>query len=548
MKNTKPSASIATFCSVLALFISLYSVPSAVLSQTNSQTNFGTGLIEDDGSLLKSVELYPEFSNDGRRAGELARSTSLRPFAPFPQNQAGVNSCIGWAMGYAAMSIQHAYQKGQTDVQLNTKEAFSAMFIYNQLKTGPCIADVRFQDGPRFLKTNGNCLHREFDNPQTDCQRLPDEGLKQASKKNCIKDFVALYTPDTDVRTKVNRTRRSIAEGIPVVAGFKVPESFTRLKKENPIWKPSKSLSDPLIGGHAVTVVGYNDSTALFELMNSWGRTWGDDGFFYISYADFAHQSFGGIILLMNESNFELGEQPATQAIKPKQTLVNSPTQPPASNTEKVNEKKPSSLSGQFIVQFLPTDEFGSLLVTNGEIQREEIAPKLADGFYQLTKTDWRLEDRFQVVAKNFPKGSYIYLFSIDGKNKAEIHWPRNQRLPEHLKTGETKGLGEGALVAHSGAEIAIPGNDRALTRENLLPDAIVMLNSAQRIDDFQQRVKQLRDQTTGSITERMREAFGDILLPNDKINAAEGEILVNTPSLEGAESAIALIVVIENR
>lgn len=42
------------------------------------------------------------------------------------------------------------------------------------------------------------------------------------------------------------------------------------------------SLSGSLMGGHAYVVNGYNSETGYFRCKNSWGRTWGKNGYFYI--------------------------------------------------------------------------------------------------------------------------------------------------------------------------------------------------------------------------------------------------------------------------
>ena len=56
----------------------------------------------------------------------------------------------------------------------------------------------------------------------------------------------------------------------------------------------------PYDGGHAVTLVGWNDnkdtaarSNGAWLCKNSWGTDWGDDGYFWISYADAAACSYG---------------------------------------------------------------------------------------------------------------------------------------------------------------------------------------------------------------------------------------------------------------
>jgi C1A family cysteine protease len=40
-----------------------------------------------------------------------------------------------------------------------------------------------------------------------------------------------------------------------------------------------------LLGGHAVTCVGYNDAKGVWIMKNSWGSRWGDKGHFYLPYA-----------------------------------------------------------------------------------------------------------------------------------------------------------------------------------------------------------------------------------------------------------------------
>jgi hypothetical protein len=40
-------------------------------------------------------------------------------------------------------------------------------------------------------------------------------------------------------------------------------------------------------GGHAMCVIGYDDRKQAFQLMNSWGTDWGNNGVAWVRYADF---------------------------------------------------------------------------------------------------------------------------------------------------------------------------------------------------------------------------------------------------------------------
>lgn len=47
-------------------------------------------------------------------------------------------------------------------------------------------------------------------------------------------------------------------------------------------------LNNPtnIAGGHCYVAIGYNDKTRLVTLQNSWGKSWGIKGRFYMTYAD----------------------------------------------------------------------------------------------------------------------------------------------------------------------------------------------------------------------------------------------------------------------
>ncbi|MEC7385236.1 MAG: C1 family peptidase, partial [Planctomycetota bacterium] len=67
--------------------------------------------------------------------------------------------------------------------------------------------------------------------------------------------------------------------GGPIQAGFTVTQDFTAY--ESGVFQPT---SDSVIGGHAVEIVGYDDTSdpPSWIVRNSWGPEWGDGGFFKI--------------------------------------------------------------------------------------------------------------------------------------------------------------------------------------------------------------------------------------------------------------------------
>ncbi|NJN41428.1 MAG: hypothetical protein HC811_03495, partial [Flammeovirgaceae bacterium] len=67
----------------------------------------------------------------------------------------------------------------------------------------------------------------------------------------------------------------------------------------------ARSDPDREYGGHAVTVVGYNDSKfgGAFEIVNSWGKNWATEGFTWLRYDDMEKFALYGFELLPGPGN-----------------------------------------------------------------------------------------------------------------------------------------------------------------------------------------------------------------------------------------------------
>jgi len=81
----------------------------------------------------------------------------------------------------------------------------------------------------------------------------------------------------------VQQIKKAISLEHTVNFGFSLTESFEKTGSDGIIPVPSGKV----LGGHAVVICGYDDDKKEFTVQNSWGNTWGDKGFFYMSY-DFA--------------------------------------------------------------------------------------------------------------------------------------------------------------------------------------------------------------------------------------------------------------------
>lgn len=86
------------------------------------------------------------------------------------------------------------------------------------------------------------------------------------------------------VKQRLDDIRECLYLGNLIAFGICVYDGLYSITKENPVLE-IPNPSQPLLGGHAVVIVGYDDKKELFLIRNSWGEQWGEEGYFYIPYS-----------------------------------------------------------------------------------------------------------------------------------------------------------------------------------------------------------------------------------------------------------------------
>ena len=87
------------------------------------------------------------------------------------------------------------------------------------------------------------------------------------------------------VQQSENAIKQTLLSGAAISFGFNVYSSFfgnwDNITGIMPIPKPNEYLE----GGHAVTIIGWDDSKKSFLIQNSWGTEWGLQGKFWMPYS-----------------------------------------------------------------------------------------------------------------------------------------------------------------------------------------------------------------------------------------------------------------------
>jgi C1A family cysteine protease len=213
------------------------------------------------------------------RSEELQPVLSLREHMPPVYNQGQLGSCTG--NGTAAVLESAQIKQGEA------AETPSRLFIYygERVIEGTVNEDsgAQIRDGIKVVATEGAPAETLWPYDIEKFKEKPPAAAYEAAKQHEAIQYLKVLPG-----TAGSPVRSPIQEGLPVVFGFTVPAMF-----ESETWNPATQLlplpaaGEKTIGGHCVVIVGWDFSLQrfpvnVFEIRNSWGAEWGDQGYFWM--------------------------------------------------------------------------------------------------------------------------------------------------------------------------------------------------------------------------------------------------------------------------
>lgn len=374
----------------------------------------------------------------------LPTAASLEQYTPTPGDQGPHSTCTAFAVGYHMRTMLYGIEKGITSRSQLDAIAFSASFVYEQIKSPDaqgCTQGSSMVHALELLRTAG--VPPSSYVPYRCGATVGTTALLKASEFPIV-DYQILFRPDAAENDpfKVLSIKKALAEGSPVVIGFIVHESFYR---SGELWRQLESDGGATgqHGRHAMVVVGYDDNRfgGALRVLNSWGTRWGDRGFVWIPYADFTRNTFMAMQAY--------GKRPE------RKPYGVTPTNPVG--------QLPPLLAGE--VTFQERD---------GTPMPARIAPPLAEGEQQIHYSGYRLQrsypsgTRFRFYVKTNTQ-AYLYAFASDLTGKITQILPFADNMSPLLGPDST---------------IAFP-SERQVVRMDTTPgtDYLLMLYSEEKLD-----------------------------------------------------------------
>ncbi len=465
------------------LFLLLPLVGSNTFAQKVDSTHM-LGVVFND-SIYNSQPIQSMY--EGSWHVDMPAEASLKKYAPMAGNQGKLNSSVGWSVCYSALTILHAERELATNRKSITDKAFSAPFIYNQMKVGAkeCNTGVFLPDFLNYLNVTGSCNSAQF-NPNT-CNILPNDTLRKEASMNATRDFEALFTTFADAATKIQKTKMSIAEGKPVIIAMSILESFKNISGKDPVWHPESGQKDTA-GAQSLTVVGYDDKKGAFEVMNSWGDNWGDNGFCWVKYEDygrFCKYAYNIYLARANRTN--------------------------------IYEKLHYSAELSFMYKPQGSDKY----------QPAKVTYNAKETCYETDIKFWSVGQQFQLLAKSNEKEQYIYVFRIAADNKVSVLFPRAKEENKDF------GFSETPLVSFKSGEVLMPSPDKTLTLKKSGTDYIVMFVAKAKIAAFEEYIIDVKKNKDNGFIDDMNRFFRKRLMHNADVKFNQNKMAFEHDGVE---------------
>lgn len=473
----------------MAGMLLLNAVGAMAQDYSNDESLPMLGLVFDDEAVEK-IPAKPTLLTRDYKA--VPRSVSLVKWAPIPKSQENYGTCTSWATTYAARTIVEAINKGWTDRQQITREAFAPNFVYTQIKfdgddncqKGSCIDDAM-----RVLSIKGAPKLYDFN---VMCARSIPADIFTKARPYTIDDFYQVFTILSTPKFKIDATKKALAENRPVVIGMKVPESFMKSYGRD-VWNKLEHHNDG--GGHAMCVVGYDDDKygGAFLIMNSWGTRWGNQGLIWVKYDDFAANVKYGFEMFLRRKAPE--PQPKPQP-KPEPRPQPAPQPKPQPKPEPKPQPKPQPAPQ-------PANKFSGSMrfhLSSGA----DMKPVLSNGVYNM-EGSYVSGTRYRVYLSN-NEPAYVYVIGSDATKEV------SKVFPPDAKTSP-------ALVYRSN-NIALPSEDWFIEMDDTKgTDDICVLYSIKPLDI--ESIMRSVASGVGTFRQRVEKALGSRAVKDAKFNSS---------------------------
>jgi len=218
---------------------------------------------------------YRDLSAPEYKGEELPENFDLTDQMTPVRYQGGEGTCVGFS-SVVGMREYHIKKQENKEILLSPRYLY---FNCKLIDGMPNVMGTNIRSAMKVLYDNGVCLEEEW-------KYKPFQQDKPRSDNTATKYKISKYMR---INNSVYDIKTCLYSFGPCVAGINAHSGWNKYRMES-----TGMIPDPISGnvfrggGHAVCLVGWDDSMRMFKFKNSWEgnlkKMWGSNGYGWVSY------------------------------------------------------------------------------------------------------------------------------------------------------------------------------------------------------------------------------------------------------------------------
>lgn len=250
----------------------------ALQAQVETKTDNAVFGVTDLEMIDRLMPVIPGVAVDPR---DKMKQQSVKPYM-MPVRKIGPG---GSDLSYALATCLEFY----VNLEHNYKDNLSPDYIQLSLESANRV--VNLQEACQFLAKVGTVSAAIM---PYDARQIPN--AVYATEKYGISNYLHIFRETTKARQRVFDTKKALMRGNPVLVELNASADLRQMLRTT-TWFPPEEGTET----YPLVVVGYDEVEQAFEVMSSWGSSWGRSGYLQIRYDDFGVYALNGYVLVPSQ-------------------------------------------------------------------------------------------------------------------------------------------------------------------------------------------------------------------------------------------------------
>lgn len=190
-------------------------------------------------------------------------------------DQLDIGSCVGNSI---CEGFRYEYAQVKGDFKFNPSRLFA---YYNARK----IDGWENEDSGAYIRSGFKAINKWGISSEELWPYITSKVTELPPNTAYVDGLNQLVVKYATVQKNETVIKQTIYSGAGVVIGFDVYSSFWGSWSDTTGIMPIPKSGERYDGGHAVLVIGWDDSKKCFLIQNSWGTSWGQGGYFWMPYS-----------------------------------------------------------------------------------------------------------------------------------------------------------------------------------------------------------------------------------------------------------------------